>query len=228
MGMAQALGFQFLDYRDQPVDELPQEWHQVERIASPRLHLPPIQVACDVDNPLLGPRGATAVYGPQKGVWDVGFFESRLTRLAETVLHDLGVDCAYTPGAGAAGGLGFGLMAFCNATLMPGFDLVANVLGLKEQIRGAALVVTGEGRMDEQSLCGKGPSGVAAMARAAGARVLGVAGSILSPEKLTAHFDLLLAAKPDDMPLEQAMQRGAELIQETVERHGSAIRELVL
>ena len=228
IGMAQALGFQFLDAQGVPVIDLPQDFERVERIQPPSLPFPEILVACDVDNPLLGPRGASAVYGPQKGVRDVAFFEQRLEKLAQLVKRDLGVDCADIPGAGAAGGLGFGLMAFCGAKLMSGFDLVAQAIGLEERLRGIDLLITGEGRMDSQSLCGKGPVGVARMARRHGAKVIGIAGSIQDHAALMQDFDLLLQTKPADMPLEEAIRRGASLIEESLAPHAAVIRETVL
>jgi glycerate 2-kinase len=210
-GMAEALGFCF----------------EEGRISASERVFPPIDVACDVDNPLLGSRGATAVYGPQKGVKDVTVFEQRLVELEAMVRRDLDADVASVPGAGAAGGLGFGLMAFCGARLVSGFDLVAEVIGLREKMVGVDMVVTGEGRLDEQSLMGKGPAGVAGMAKEHGARVMGVAGSIRAREALAVCFDLLIQSKPEEMALEEAMKRGAALVEESVVRHGAAIRELV-
>ena len=133
---------------------------------SNRIALPEIVVACDVDNPLCGDRGASAVYGPQKGASsdDVIFLDDVLGKLAE--ISESG-EIAGSPGAGAAGGLGFGLMRFAGARLVSGFDLISDVLGLERKIAEAELVITGEGSLDSQTLCGKGPAGVAAMARAA-------------------------------------------------------------
>ncbi len=228
VGMAQALGFEFLDASGNALTDLPREFERMEHIIRPALTLPEILVACDVDNPLLGPRGASAVYGPQKGVRDIPFFERRLEKLARLAKRDLGVDLAEVPGAGAAGGLGFGLMAFCGARLVNGFDLVSQAIALEERVRGAALVITGEGRLDAQSLCGKGPVGVARMARRHGAKVLGIAGGIQDRDELMQHFDLLVQTRPEDMPLEEAIQRGASLIEESLARHAAAIRELAL
>jgi glycerate 2-kinase len=228
IGMAQALGFQFLDENDAPVIDLPHDFEKVVRIVSSALSFPEIRVACDVDNPLLGPRGASAVYGPQKGVTDIGLFERRLERLAQMAKRDLGATCADIPGAGAAGGLGFGLMAFCGARLVSGFDLVAEAIQLDARMSGAAVVITGEGRLDAQSLCGKGPVGVARMARRHGAKVIGIAGSVTDREALRPDFDLLLQTKPDTMPLEEAIRRGASVIEESLAHHAAAIRELVL
>ncbi len=222
MGMARALGFRFLNGNGDEVEELPARFEEVERIVPPEggLRLPLVEVACDVDNPLLGPAGAARVYGRQKGMREeeMDFFEARLRRLAELTQRDLGVDPRDVPGAGAAGGLGFGLMAFCGALLASGFDLVAAALDLRGRMLAADVVITGEGRMDAQTLCGKGPVGVARMARTLGKRVIGIAGGVECGVGLEAEFDLLAATKPDDMPLAEAMAWGAELVEETAAR----------
>lgn len=229
IGLARALGYRFLNAAGEEVRALPERFEEVARIARPAdtLPLPEVVVACDVDNPLLGERGATRIYGGQKGVTaeEMAFFEARLERLAVMVARDLGTDSRAVPGAGAAGGLGFGLMAFCGASLVEGFDLVAEVVGLRERMRAADVVVTGEGRMDAQTLCGKGPVGVARMARAMGKRVVGIAGGVERGVGLEAEFDLLAATKPEAMPLTEAMARGAGLIEETVVRLSDVLRE---
>lgn len=233
IGMAAALGFRFIDSDGQIVSALPSEFERVTKILPPDPIATPswpiIEVMCDVDNPLLGPFGATRIYGPQKGVResDMEFFESRLAHLANLVGRDLGHDPRDRPGAGAAGGLGYGLMAFLNATLVNGFERVASVMDLETQIAGADLIITGEGRLDLQTLHGKGPVGVARLARKHGKPVVGLAGSIVPSEELNAEFDLLLSSKPSQMPLDEAMRKGASLIEETVEREWSRIRETI-
>ena len=220
MGMAAALGYRFLDRRGEEVERLPEAFQEVTEIRrpEPEWRLPPIEVACDVDNPLLGERGATRVYGAQKGVpeAEMGWFEDRLKRLADLVARDLGVDPRDVPGAGAAGGLGFGLMAFCGARLASGFELVAEAVGLAQRVAAADVVITGEGRLDAQTLNGKGPVGVARLARAAGKTVVGVGGSIQAGVGLEKEFDFLVATKPAEMTLEEAVARGAELVVEAV------------
>ena len=183
-------------------------------------------VACDVDNPLLGPRGATRVYGPQKGVTDFAWFEQRLEHLADLARRDLGVDPRDMPGAGAAGGLGFGLMSFLGGRLVSGFDMVATQVGLEARVAAADLVITGEGRLDEQSLQGKGPVGVARLARRLGKKIIGVAGSVDDSSALRAQFDLLIAIKPAAMPLDEAMRRTGELIEDALSAHVSQVRDL--
>ena len=226
IGMAQALGYRFLDDKGEEIMSLPEHFESVARIEPGSLKMPEILVACDVDNPLLGERGATQVYGPQKGVTDHAFFEARLRKLADLIQRDLGSDHRDEPGAGAAGGLGFGLMSFCNARLVSGFDLIAEVTGLESRMTTATLVVTGEGRVDSQTLFGKGPAGVAEMARKRGLPVIAVAGAVEDSPAVQAKFDETYAIKPETMPLAEAMQRGAELIEETVVRHADRFREL--
>ena len=215
-GMASAVGVQFLDANEVVVNDLPAEWDRVNRIAKEHRLPCEVVVACDVTNPLLGEHGCTQVYGPQKGVKDVPKFEMRMTRLADMVQRDLGCDHRKEAGAGAAGGLGFGLMSFCGAKLQSGFDLVAEVTGLREHILNADIVITGEGKLDAQTLHGKGPLGVADMARQAGKRVIGVGGLIDDSEELRCRFDALVQAKPAEVPIPEAIRRAAELLESAV------------
>lgn len=226
-GMAAALGYRFLDATGQEIDPLPAHFPRLARIEPCRLELPAVQVACDVDNPLLGPRGATAVYGPQKGVREAAFFEDGLAHLADLVRRDLGRDCRDTPGAGAAGGLGWGLMVFCKAELTSGFDLVAGHSGLEERVARADLVLTGEGRLDAQTLCGKGPVGVAQMARRLGKPVVAYAGAVEASPVLRACFDHCFATKPDDLDLPTALARAAELLAAAADRSAPVLRALL-
>jgi glycerate 2-kinase len=179
-GMARALGFRF--FVDKHAHELRSavgELCNLEQIDSPRQStMPRITAAVDVRNPLLGENGATRVFGPQKGATPekIEMLERALTRLADVVAHDLEVDFRNKPGAGAAGGLGFGLMSFCGATIRPGFDLVAEAAGLEGKMNDADLVITGEGSLDRQTLEGKTPAGVARLARKLGKRVYAIVG----------------------------------------------------
>jgi glycerate kinase len=148
-----------------------------------------VVVACDVDNPLTGSRGAAAVYGPQKGAGpqDVELLDSALTRWADLVARATGTDRRNEPGAGAAGGVGFGLVAVLGATTRPGAELVFELTGLPDAVAGADLVVTGEGSLDAQTLHGKAPAAVAALARDKGVRAVAVAGQVtLTPAELGA------------------------------------------
>ncbi|MCP4379749.1 MAG: glycerate kinase [bacterium] len=139
-----------------------------------------IRVACDVTNPLIGPNGAARVYGPQKGATSemVDQLEAGLSRLAEIIKRDIGLDVSTLPGGGAAGGLGAGLVAFTGATLESGAELVASAVGLKRRLAGADLCITGEGRFDSQSASGKTVSVVANHARQSGAKVICIAGEV--------------------------------------------------
>jgi glycerate kinase len=153
----------------------------------PALSSTEVVVASDVDNPLLGPRGAVAVYGPQKGASpaDVAELDVALARWAHAVQRATGLDLAGIPGAGAAGGVGFAAVAVLGATVQPGIELILDLVGFAAALPGAGLVITGEGSLDEQTLHGKAPAGVAAAARSAGIPVVAVAGrSLLTPADL--------------------------------------------
>jgi glycerate kinase len=160
-------------------------------------------------------------------VKDIDFFEKRLERLADLVARDLGCDHRKQPGAGAAGGLGFGLMSFCGAELHCGFDLVAEITGLEEKILAADVIITGEGKLDSQTLHGKGPVGVARMARAAGKKVIGVGGIIDDSPALREAFDALWHVKPEGMSVKEALARAPELLEEAVAARGDSIKAMV-
>lgn len=215
LGALAALGLEFFDRHDQRVDPpIPARWSEIVRLAGQVVpNLPPIRIACDVTNPLLGPRGAAAIYGPQKGLQaaDLPKLEHAAARLALLLLNhcrqpDTLLD---VPGAGAAGGISFGLMAAAGARLLPGFDLVSAWLGLEARLAAADLVITGEGRFDESSLSGKGPGAVAARALALGKSVHVFAGAISSvgapPARLALH-----AITPAGTPLEAALRAAGE------------------
>lgn len=166
-------------------------WHAVTDLdlsgLHPGLRSAEVVVACDVDNPLLGPKGAAAVYGPQKdaSVADVDRLDAALTRWAAVVAAATGRDRIDHPGAGAAGGVGFACLAVLGAALRPGIELVLDLVGFAGHLTGARLVITGEGSLDAQTLHGKAPAGVAAAARAADVPVVAVTGRcLLSPAEL--------------------------------------------
>jgi glycerate kinase len=173
VGMASGLGARFFDAAGDPIADGGGALAGIAHIDLAHLHSGlarvPVAGACDVDNPLTGPSGASAVYGPQKGASpdEVAMLDRGLRHLAAIVRRDLGVDLRDEPGAGAAGGLGFGLLAFCGARLRPGVELVMDAVGLPARIAVADLVITGEGSLDEQSLHGKTPAGVLAACEAA-------------------------------------------------------------
>jgi glycerate kinase len=183
-GMVQALGARLLDAAGEELDGSGGDLARLERIdisgLDRRLAACRIEVACDVDNPLTGPRGAAAVFGPQKGATPemVHTLDANLARFARIVERDLGVAVADLPGAGAAGGMGAAMVAFFGATLKPGIEIVTAAVDLDGQVRDADLVITGEGRIDAQTVHGKTPIGVARVARRHGKPVIGVAGSL--------------------------------------------------
>ncbi|MFE6050309.1 glycerate kinase [Kitasatospora sp. NPDC056446] len=225
-GMVQALGARL---RDADGVELPPGGAALRRLAevdpgplAAAMAGIEVVVACDVDNPLLGRRGAAAVYGPQKGADadDLVVLEEGLTRFADLVAEATGRDVREAPGAGAAGGVGFAALALLGATMRPGIELLLDLLGFDEAVRGARLVVTGEGCLDAQTLHGKAPAGVAAAAARAGVRVAAVAGrlELSEPEWRAAGFAAAialtdLAEQPGD-----SMARAAELAEAAGEK----------
>jgi glycerate kinase len=185
LGMAQALGYEFIG-KDGNV--LGFGGKQLEELAGIRagslnslLSKAKIEVACDVDNPLYGRRGAAHVYGPQKGAGPkmVERLDKGLINFARIVKEELGKDVASIPGAGAAGGLGAGLVAFTGAELKPGTDIVIDVTGLEKKFKDADLVISGEGAMDEQTYYGKSAYGVARLASKYGIPTITINGSVL-------------------------------------------------
>jgi glycerate kinase len=183
-GMAQALGYRLLDAGGEELRRGGAALRGLARIdasaVDPSWRDVEVSVACDVTNPLYGPEGATAVYGPQKGVTPelVEELEGALARLAQVIAQDLGVEVADLPGAGAAGGSGAGLVAFVGARLLPGAPLVVESAGLDRALSGSDLVFGGEGRVDGQTVYGKGPIEVARRARQAGVPVILLAGQL--------------------------------------------------
>jgi glycerate kinase len=215
IGMARALGFRFEQEQEQEV-KTPAELARLRRIVRPDREFPAITAAVDVRNPLLGERGATRTFGPQKGGTpeQLALLEEALRRLADVVTADFGCDFRDVPGAGAAGGLGFGLMSFCGATIRPGFDLVSEFIGLRSAIEQADVVVTGEGRLDEQTLEGKAPAGVARLARESGKRVFAIAGSSSEAPALRDQFEAVIVLAQPPITADESIAHAAELLQE--------------
>ena len=180
-GAAAAVGWRFMDARGRELRPCGRRLTDIARIDRPRRTSPcPVVGACDVTNPLVGRDGAARVFGPQKGAseGEVALLEEGLSNLADRIRIDLGVDVPDVPGSGAGGGLGAGLVAFFSAELRPGFDLVADATGLQHALDGAEAVITGEGRLDRQSLAGKTAIGVARAARSAGVPCHIIAGAV--------------------------------------------------
>ncbi|GAB4116560.1 MAG: glycerate kinase [Candidatus Caldatribacteriota bacterium] len=183
-GMAQALGVRLLDKEDREIGFGGRELKRIERIdlssIDPRIKLTQVLVASDVTNPLCGPRGASHVYGPQKGATAemVEELDQALNHFAHIIKRDLGKDISEIPGAGAAGGLGAGLIAFLDAELRPGVEVVIEAVRLEETLKDADLVITGEGKVDNQTVYGKVPVGVAKVAKRYKIPVLAIAALI--------------------------------------------------
>src|SRR5437763_8498720 len=216
-GMARAFGFRFLNKDGGELTNLVSDLRDLEQISPPRdLTLPHMTAATDVLNPLLGERGATRTFGPQKGAKpdQLTLLEEALARLVDVVARDLGRDFRNAPGAGAAGGLGFGLMSFCGATVRPGFNLVAEMTDLETAVRRADIVITGEGSLDEQTLEGKAPAGVARLARKLEKRVFAIVGAAAESGTSRDLFDGVLVLATPPITREESMARTAELLQE--------------
>jgi glycerate 2-kinase len=220
-GMARAVGFRFLGEGDQDEEKKREltgavsELQKLERIERPKdLSLPKIVAAVDVQNPLLGASGATQIFGPQKGATDdkIDILECALAKLADVVAKEFGVDYRDEPGAGAAGGLGFGLISFCGAKIRPGFKVVAEAADLESKMETFDLVITGEGSLDRQTLEGKTPAGVARLARKLGKPVFAVAGCTDGDRQVRELFDGVYVLGQAGMSENEKMKRAMELL----------------
>jgi glycerate kinase len=225
-GMARALGYRFLDGRGVELAEGGGTLHRLDRIDAsgfdPAWMMLPLTVACDVDSPLFGELGAARIFAPQKGadVRQVEILDEGLRRLAATIRRDLGVDISDLAGGGAAGGLGAGLAAFVGGRLQPGAAWLMGKIALKARLAGADLLVTGEGRLDGQSLYGKAPAEAGRMARDLGVRAVALVGSV-GPgwEKArAAAFDEVIPIAPDGVSPAEAMSRASELLADAAAR----------
>jgi glycerate kinase len=214
-GMARALGFRFFSEKEQELTGGVGELMKLARIEKPKdLSLPKIVAAADVRNPLLGENGATHVFGPQKGAnaSKIDILERALTTLADVVSKDLDADYRNKSGAGAAGGLGFGLMSFCGAKIRPGFDVVAESIRLESKMKGADVVITGEGSLDRQTLAGKTPAGVARLARKLRKLVFAIVGRASEDRQVREIFDDVYVLAQPGMSEKENMTRAAEFL----------------
>jgi glycerate kinase len=230
-GMARALGFRFSSNARELTEDV-SELRNLTTIAAPvaagvspasskmqPTRLPPqlkIIAAVDVRNPLLGEKGATRVFGPQKGASkdELSVLEQALTRLADVVAKESDFDFRHKPGAGAAGGLGFGLMSFCGATIRPGFDVVAEAVGLESKMKDIDVVITGEGSLDRQTLEGKTPAGVARLARKFGKKVFAIVGRYDGNRQVHQLFDEVYQLARSGVSEKEQMKRAGELLRE--------------
>lgn len=224
-GMAQALGAIFLDTEG---EGLPFGGAALARLAhidvsslDPRLTAFDVTLASDVNNPLCGPHGASAIYGPQKGATPemVKQLDAALAHYADVIQKDLGIDFRDVPGAGAAGGLGLGLMVFLKAKMIPGIDVVIKATNLVDDLKDADLVFTAEGRIDRQSAMGKVPTGVALKAKEFGIPVIALAGEVADDCRVVYEqgIDAVLSIAPGPISLEQSMAEAEKLITDTAE-----------
>jgi glycerate kinase len=225
-GLAQALGYRLLDSDGRELGPGGGPLDQLARIdpsgVAPALNGVEIAVACDVDNPLCGPRGASAVYGPQKGAGPdmVAQLDRNLAHLAQVVERDLGIAIAEIRGSGAAGGLGGGLVAFAHGRLVPGATLVIGAVGLEARLQGADLCLTGEGAIDASSAFGKTAVSVGRLARALGCPTIALAGAIgPGAEAVLEHgIDAYFSLCPGPITLDEAVAGAAPLLERVAEQ----------
>lgn len=183
-GMLSALGYEFLDTNGQPVGFGGQCLEKIAAISDKNkladLEECHFQIACDVENPLCGPKGATYIYGPQKGAANtlLPLLDAGMKNYGQIAEAFTGKQTMETAGAGAAGGLGFAFVTFLNGELKSGIDLILDAVGLEESLENADFVITGEGRLDQQTAMGKGPAGVAKLGKKYGAKTIALAGSV--------------------------------------------------
>jgi glycerate kinase len=225
LGALGALGIRFTEQSGGRLDPLvPSDWPRLAGLEGEIPEgFPPVLIACDVENPLVGPDGAAMVYGPQKGLkpGDAVAVDFQTRRVAGLLCRHFGrpEELMSRPGAGAAGGIAFGLMAALGARLLPGFGLVASWLDLDARMAAADIILTGEGRFDETSMSGKGPGQVVLRGLGLGKRVHVFAGEVSLARRvpgLAAH-----AISPAGMPLAEAIARAPELLEASVRREFS-------
>jgi len=215
IGIAAAMGYKFRDATGRLLEPLPVHFADFASIERSSLAKTPRVVGlADVETRLLGQAGAIYTFGPQKGLRpeQVDSLDRDLAKFVDLVEDQLGVNHAAVPRSGAAGGLGYGIMTFLDGHLVSGFAVVGERLKLKERLAAADIVITGEGKLDSQSLQGKGPFGVAAAAKAAGKRVWAIAGTIEPHPELESYFDRTIALVGDKITLEAAMANPEETL----------------
>jgi glycerate kinase len=231
-GMLQALGVKLLDHAGCEIGFGGGQLANLEQIdisgQDPRLKGCRIEAACDVNNPLTGPRGASAVFGPQKGATPemVAELDANLSRYAALISRVLGLQVDPLPGSGAAGGMGAALLAFLGAQLRPGIEIVMEAVGLEDHLREADLVITGEGRIDSQTMQGKTPIGVARLAKRYGKPVIGIAGC-LSPDAGVVHehgIDAVFSVLSQACSVEEALSHATENVRSASRNIAAALK----
>jgi len=220
LGALEALGFTFRG----ATNIVPEKWDALRSISRETFPAPPLFIACDVDNPLCGPRGAARIYGPQKGLapHETEAFDAEAERIADLLCRNLDrpPSLQTLPGSGAAGGIGFGLKAAFDTEFLPGFSLVTDWLDLRSKIDATDLVLSGEGKIDRSSLSGKGPCALARMAADAGAACRLFAGYV-EPEarefiEKEIAATIVQAVSPPDLPLSEALASGPRNLRRAV------------
>ncbi|XBS70598.1 glycerate kinase [Acerihabitans sp. KWT182] len=231
-GMVQALGAGLLDEQGKQIGYGGGELDKLSRIdisaLDPRIRGCRFEVACDVTSPLTGDEGASAVFGPQKGATPamIKALDDSLKNYARIIKRDLDKDVEHIPGAGAAGGMGAGLQAFCGAELRQGIEIVTEALGLDALVRDATLVITGEGRIDSQTIHGKVPIGVARVAKRYNKPVIGIAGSLTSDVAVVHEhgLDAVFSVIYQICTLEEALDNAAENVRMTARNIAATVK----
>ena len=227
MGMLEALGLRFIDKDGKVLPGRGESMSEVVDIdmshVSPEVKESEFIIACDVDSPFCGPRGAAYVFSPQKGADPqmVAELDAGMEHLAEVIARVVGKDIKDVPGAGAAGGLGGGFLAFLNSRLERGIEMVLDAIAFDDIIRGSDLVITGEGRVDSQTLTGKTPFGIMKRAQKQNIRTVAIGGSVkLGDDDDVSGFDSIWPVTPEGMPLEEAMkaETASANVRETVKK----------
>ncbi len=216
-GMARALGFRFFAEGGLQIRTAIGKLSELKQIDRPaNLSLPVVLAAVDVQNPLLGKHGATRIFGGQKGAGpeEIDILEGALKKLASVAAKEFGCDYRDRPGAGAAGGLGFGLMIFCGAEVRPGFEVVAEAVGLEGKMREADVVITGEGKLDSQTLDGKTPAGVARMAKRLGKRAFAIVGGTSGDGAARGLFEGVYELMSGNITRGESIAHSGELVRE--------------
>ncbi len=223
--MARALGTRFIDREGDELLGPVASLQALRKIIEVERQMPPVRVAADVRNPLLGDRGATLMFALQKGARpeQLAELESALSCLADVAARDLGRDFRAAAGAGAGGGLGFGLMTFCGAKIEGGFDLVSDMVGFETAVQTADVIITGEGSLDLQTLEGKVPAGVARLARRSGKFVLAVAGVATNDGGVRDMFDGVYTLASPRLTREASIARAAELLRDAGREIGAML-----
>ncbi len=218
-GMAHALGVRFLNHEGKELEPTPEQLRHCASISITGLiPLPPIIAACDVDNPLLGDNGASAIYGPQKGLRDISHADSILKHLMEI---GEGTEVATVPGAGAAGGVAYGLMHYCGARLEAGFSIISEIIDLETSISNSDIIITGEGSLDAQTLNGKGPHGVLNLANKHSKPTFAIAGQAEAVAR--SCFKKAYTLSELGLPLSTCMEQAPALIEQLAEKLASEL-----